>query len=86
MVAFSGLSVDTAASGYTIAATGTGLSTAISNPIKVVPATPTQLVVTVPPPLTMTAGDPFGLAIAVEDQYNNVVTDYTGQHRNRPGG
>ena len=78
IAAFSGLSVETAGTGYTIVATSNGLATTISNPIDVVPGTANHLAVTVPAPTTMIAGSLFGLAVAAEDQYDNIVNDYTG--------
>jgi large repetitive protein len=89
VVNFAGLAIDAAASNYTIVASTNGLNSAISNPFDVVPATATQLVVTVPTPLSMAAGSFFGMAVAAEDNYGNIVTDYTGNIavalKNNPG-
>ncbi len=78
LATFSGLAEDTAASGYTIVATSPGLATIISHDLDVLPATPTQLAIKVPAPDSMPAGSKFGLAVAAEDQYGNIVTDYPG--------
>jgi streptogramin lyase len=78
LATFSGLSLDTAASDYMIATTSGSLSGATTASITVVPAAPAKLVVSVPPPTTMTAGAGFGLAIAAEDRYGNPTTGLTG--------
>jgi subtilisin-like proprotein convertase family protein len=78
LATFSGLSLDTAGSGYTIDAATNGLTPGISNPINVVAAAASHLVATVPPPTLMTAGAGFGLAIAAEDPFGNVATGFTG--------
>ncbi len=75
---FPGLSLDVAASGYTIAATTSGLNPGGTTPIDVVAGTATQLVLTVAAPTVMTAGADFGLAISAEDGYGNVLTGFTG--------
>jgi hypothetical protein len=75
---FSDLSLDSAASGYTITATSSGLSAATTTAIAVVPTSPAKLVVTIPPPTSLTAGAGFGLAIAAEDSYGNLTANLTG--------
>ena len=75
---FSGLTLNTVGTGYTITATNGTLTSFPSNPINVTPATATTLVVSIPPPTTMTSGAPFGLAIAALDQFGNLATGYTG--------
>ena len=42
------------------------------------PAAAANLVVSIPPPSTVTAGTGFGLAIAAEDPYGNLATGFTG--------
>jgi subtilisin-like proprotein convertase family protein len=76
---FSGLVLDTAGSGYTVAASNGVLTSAPSTPITVNPATATTLTVYIPPPTTMTSGSQFGLAIAALDQFGNLATGYTGK-------
>ena len=89
VASFSGLSLDTAASGYTIEATGDGF-TVTANPINVTPAAPTKLEVLVQPPPNMVAGANFGLGIVAEDMYGNRATQFTGNVSiallNDPGG
>ena len=75
---FSGLTLNTVGTGYTIEATNGVMTSLPSNPITVTPATATKLVVTIPPPTTMTSGAPFGLAIGALDAYGNLATGYTG--------
>ena len=75
---FAGLDVTESGSGYTIAATGAGLTSAASSAFTVTPAAPAKLVVTTPPPSGVTAGGPFGVAVAVEDAYGNLVTGFDG--------
>ncbi len=71
--------LDIAASGYTIDASASSLSTGMTNAIDVVPAAASQLVVSVPPPTsTMIAGAPFGLEISALDSYGNLATGFTG--------
>ena len=78
MAQFSGLTLNTVGTGYTISATNGTLTSVPSNPINVTPSTATTLVVSIPPPTTMTSGSQFGLAIAVLDAYGNLATGYTG--------
>jgi hypothetical protein len=75
---FSGLTVDIAATGYTIDAKASGLSEAVSSAFNMVPAAASKLVVTTQPPTSVTAGADFGLVAKVEDKYGNVVTSYSG--------
>jgi hypothetical protein len=75
---FSGLALDTAASGYTIEASGPNLVGATSSSIAVAPAPAAKLVVSIPPPSSMTAGAGFGLAITADDPYGNIATSFTG--------
>ena len=74
---FSGLSLDTAASGYTIQATTALLSTATSGPITVNAAAATQVVIVTNPPTTIAAGAPFSLVAQAEDQFGNLNTNDT---------
>jgi subtilisin-like proprotein convertase family protein len=75
---FSGLTLKTVGTGYTIDATNGTLTSLPSNPITVTPAAAATLVVTIPPPTTMTSGSQFGLAIGALDAYGNLATGYTG--------
>ncbi len=86
---FSNLTLDTAGNGYTIQATGTGLTDAITNSFDVTPAAATQLFLSAQPPSTVTAGSAFGLTVTAEDQFGNVATGFTGSVqvalKNNPG-
>ena len=75
---FSGLALDTALSGYTITASSGSLVGATSDSIDVGPAAAAKLVVSIPPPSSVTAGSGFGLAIAAEDPYGNLATGFAG--------
>ena len=56
VAAFSGLTLDQAADGYTIQATTTGLSSATTNAFDITPAAASQLVVSTQPPPSTIAG------------------------------
>ena len=75
---FSGLTLNTVGTGYTISATNGVLTSLPSSPINVTPAAATTLVVSIPPPTTMTSGSQFGLAVAALDAFGNLATDYVG--------
>ncbi|MGC8642287.1 MAG: hypothetical protein ACP5XB_20690, partial [Isosphaeraceae bacterium] len=74
---FSGLTLDTAGTGYTIRISTGSISTT-SSPLSVTAAAPAQLVVTSQPPANVTAGTGFGLTATVEDRFGNVVTSFDG--------
>ena len=78
MIDFRGLSIDTAATGYTLEATGVGLSAATTNFINVMPASAARLAVTTEPPGAVAVDSPFGLTVAAEDIYGNVDTSFSG--------
>ena len=76
---FGNLTVNKLANGYTLMATSTGLASAVSASFDVVD----QVIVTTPPPSTITAGAPFGLTVTVLDtSYDGNVSlslsNYTG--------
>jgi hypothetical protein len=75
---FSGLTMSALGTGYTVTASSTGLSSATTTPFNVVPGPATQLVITQPPPASITEVAPFGLAASAEDAANDVVTSFTG--------
>ena len=75
---FSGLTLDSAGSGYTIVATTTGVSSATTSAFAVTAGTAATLAVSNNPPPSGKAGTSFGLGVAVEDQYGNVVTNFMG--------
>jgi uncharacterized delta-60 repeat protein len=74
LASFSGLTLTTAATGYTLSASSSGLSGATSSAITVTPAAATQLVITQQPPASVAVNSAFGLKVAIEDTYGNVVT------------
>jgi hypothetical protein len=71
---FSGLTLTTAASGYTLVATASGLGPGVTSAMTVTPASATQLVITQPPPATVQVNKAFAMKASIEDQYGNVVT------------
>ena len=75
---FSGLMLDTAGQGYSIQATGPGVSSATTSSIDVVPAAATHLVITLFPN-TIKVGRAFGMAVSAEDSYGNVAATATGK-------
>ena len=93
VAAFSGLTVDTADSGYTITITSSATNPPTlltTGSFNVVPASPAKFVFTTPPPGSVIAGSPFGLTVELEDNYDNVATNYSGTVTavlaNNPGG
>jgi hypothetical protein len=77
VAAFSGLTLTKAASGYTLQASSSGLSSVITSAVTVTPAKATQLVITQQPPSTVKVNTGFGFQASIEDQYGNVVTTAT---------
>jgi hypothetical protein len=73
VVIFSGLVLTTAAADYTLAASITGMSSVVTRNFSVAPAAAEQLAIN-SSPATATAGTPFSVSVAVEDQYGNLVT------------
>ncbi len=75
---FSGLSLDAAAGGYTIAGVATGLSSspAITNPIQVVASPLFHLVFTTQPPPSVQTFTNFSVGVIAEDPYGNLETNY----------
>ncbi len=79
MVTFSGLTLDTAGGGYTLAASGNGLTSAPTSAIDVTaPGVANQLVVTTEPPDTVAAGTGFSLVVSAEDSFGTVDANFTG--------
>ena len=71
---FSVLSTTTAGS-YTVTASSTGLTSAVSSSFTVNPAAPSKVIFTTAPPTTGTAGSNLtSFAVSVEDTYGNVET------------
>jgi hypothetical protein len=76
---FTGITIDTAANGYTLTATSSGLVAATSSAFNVTPpGVATQLVVTTQPPASLTAGQTFGLVVEAEDSFGTLDTGFTG--------
>ena len=75
---FSNLTLDTAGTGYSLEVTGGGLTPATVTALSVAPAAAAQLVVTFQPPASMTVGSSFGVAVATEDRFGNLVPSYNG--------
>jgi virginiamycin B lyase len=75
---FSGLTLNKAASGYTLVATTSGLGQGVSNAVTVTPAAATQLVITQQPATTVKLNSPFALKASIEDAFANVVTTASG--------
>ncbi len=75
---FDDLTLDQAAVGYELRATASGLAPVSTSAFGVAPAAASQLVVIAQPPSSVTAGQPFGLGVTVEDRFGNVETGYTG--------
>ena len=78
VASFATLAVDLVGTGYTLKATTSGLTTAVSNAFNVVPAAASKLVVQTQPPGSVAAGADFGFAVVAEDKYGNIVTSFTG--------
>jgi streptogramin lyase len=76
---FSGLTLNKAAGGYTLEASssGTNAPAAVNtSAFNVAAAAATKLVVTSQPPATVST--PFGFAVAAEDPFGNVETNFSG--------
>ncbi len=71
---FSDLSLITAAPGYTLDVSASGLGENVTSAITVTPAAAAQVAITTEPPASVTAGSSFGLQATIEDQYGNVET------------
>jgi subtilase family serine protease len=74
---FSGLTLATAGSGYTLQATF-GQNVATTSSFTVTPATPARLAVISEPPVRIGVNQAFGVSVAVLDQFGNLETGYSG--------
>jgi hypothetical protein len=72
---FSNLSISKSGSGYTLQATGSGLTAGTGPAFSV---TNDQLVVTTQPPATVTSGTPFVLAVTAENGAGTADTTFSG--------
>jgi hypothetical protein len=76
---FSTLSLDRSGSGYTLTASDANASVAaVESNAFAESAKATRLVVTTPPPASVTSGNPFTLVLAAEDGLGNIDTSYGG--------
>ena len=75
---FTGLTLDTAGSGYTIEAMSTGLDSVTTGTFDILPAAPMTLVLMNQPAGNITAGSLFDLKLVAEDQFRNIATQFTG--------
>ena len=76
---FTGLAIQKAGAGYTIEYSSGSLTPALTSPLNVVPAAALHLVLASAPPATATVGSPFQLTTVVEDEFGNVVSNYSGK-------
>ena len=74
---FSGLTLTSAGAGYTLVATAGGAAVTTSS-FSITPAAPAKLVVISEPLYRVGVGHKFGLSVAVEDHFGNVVNTYAG--------
>jgi hypothetical protein len=79
VASFATLSINKAATGYTLAFSASGLTGVTSSPFDIAVGAATQLAFTVPPPAATTAGAPFAPAVAVtaQDAGGNTVPSFT---------
>ena len=75
---FSGLTLNTAGTGYTLEATASGLEIATTTLFDVVPAAATRLVIAAQPLATVVAGSDFGLRVVAEDLFGNIDPQFNG--------
>ncbi len=71
--------ITAAGTGYILQATSTGLASVFTNPINVMAAAATQLVVQNEPPSNPIAGGSFGFVVDAEDPYGNLATGFVGK-------
>jgi hypothetical protein len=87
---FSDLTLDKAASGYTLHVTGTGVAPATTSAFDVMPAAATHLIVAAQPPAEVLVSSSFGLTVVGEDAFGNVDSNFCGSVAvalsNNPGG
>jgi hypothetical protein len=75
---FSGLSVDSVGTGYTLTATSTGLTSGTSSAFAITAAPASKLAFTTEPPASSVAGTAFGAAVTARDSLGNTATSFTG--------
>jgi FKBP-type peptidyl-prolyl cis-trans isomerase 2 len=74
---FSGLTLNIADPGYTLQASGNGVSSLTTSAITVNAGKATKLVVTTQPPASVSAGSTITFAVAAEDSFGNVDPTFT---------
>ena len=74
----SGLTLDTADAGYTVAASATNLESGTTAGFTITANPATQLVVTSEPPADVLAGNAFTVVVSAEDQFGNVDPSFDG--------
>ena len=72
---FSGLTLDTAANGYTLQVSSSTASSVITGPFNVVATAPSQIAVPAVLP-SVAPGAQFGFGVVIEDQFGNIATTY----------
>ncbi len=77
MADFVGLTLNKAGAGYVLRASS-GSLTATTRAMTVKANMPSHFVLITQPPSKIGAGSPFGLKVAAEDGYGNVISSYTG--------
>ncbi len=75
---FVGLALNRAGVGFVLTASSGSLTAATTRAINVTANTVSRLVVISQPPGKVGAGMPFGLRVAAEDDYGNVISSFTG--------
>jgi hypothetical protein len=75
---FSGLSIDSVGTGYTLTATATGPASATSTALDVTAAPASQLAFTTQPPASTVAGTGFGAVVTARDSLGNTASTFTG--------
>ncbi len=77
IAAFSDLVLDRAGI-TTLEVSSPGLSPATTQPVDVLPATASQLLVAAQPPSIVTAGNSFALSVVAADRFGNIATGFGG--------
>ena len=74
---FSGLSIDKAGTGYTLAASSTSLTGATSGGFDIAPGPAARLQFSVQPPAVVEGNSPLGVEVQIADNFGNVVPTAT---------
>jgi hypothetical protein len=75
---FSGLSIDSAGTGYTLTATASGLPNVTSSAFAIAVGPPAALAFTTQPPASAAFQTAFGFAVAARDSVGNAASSFTG--------